>query len=149
MWSESADGAIQVWFLYHSLVIYCHTSMWPTQRLDESFDHDASTVAHCCSLILERVNNMLNRGEFARRLIVFPLFLAGFFSAMPLEKARAHDLLRLMERASIGNNSRATRRWLQRLFGDQDMAQQAGVPLAVDWIQKIQEQDFCIVHCGF
>lgn len=123
--------------------------MWPTQRLDESFDHDADAVARCCSLVLERTNAMLNRGEFARRLVVFPLFLAGFFSVVPTEKARAHDLLRLLERASIGNNSRATRRWLQRLFGDQDMAQQMGMPLAVDWIQKIQEQDFCIVHCGF
>ena len=123
--------------------------MWPTQRYDEAFSHDAGTVAQCCSSILERVNNMLNRGEYARRLVVFPLFLAGFFAIQPLEKTRAHDLLQLMERASIGNNSRATRRWMQRLFGDQALAQDIGLPLSVDWIQKIQEQDFCIVHCGF
>jgi len=125
--------------------------MWPSQCADAGYAYDADAVARCCSEILSRASQIIARQQWTRRYIVFPIFLAGIFTAYFPERKTAMDLLRAMELTSIGSNTRATRKWLERIWADEQQTGSAalGRPTHGNWVQMINDVgDFSMVHLG-
>ena len=129
-------------------MIFSHTSMWPSQRLDTGPEFD-SEIALCVSEILRTANAVVNAGRLEHRFMIFPLFMAGFASMDGNQKMMALDLISTMERHSIGSNTRATRHALQIIYEEQTRRfMHTGHSLDVNWTDVMVEQGLLVVNFG-
>ena len=134
--------------LYGACIIYSHTSMWPTQRLDTGPEFDVE-ISQAVSEILHTAGNIVDTGRFEVRSIIFPLFMAGFASIDDHQKSLAMDLITIMEKEKIGGNTAATRNALQVVYERQKQRfMHTGHSLDVDWIEVIAELGVRILDFG-
>lgn len=134
--------------LYRACIIYSHTSMWSTQRLDTSPDYDTE-IAVASNQILQMTNRILEDGRLDCRFLVFPCFMAGYASTVGDLKLNALELIGRMDRVSIGRNTAATKTALARVYEKQnERFMTTGQSLDVDWMDVIGEQNMLIVNFG-
>lgn len=134
--------------LYRACLIYSHTSMWPSQRLDTGPGFD-DEIAVSASEILTIAQKIVNTGRLESRFIVFPLFLAGFATSDGSQKMLAMDLIQQLEEKSIGGNTTATRKALSILYERQTHRfLMSGQDRDVDYLEVMLEQGLQVVNFG-
>ena len=134
--------------LYRACMIFSHTSMWPSQRLDTGPDFDAE-IGQCVVEILQTAEGVVNAGRLELRFMIFPLFMAGFASADGNQKMMALDMISTMEKKSIGSNTTATRHALQIVYEQQTQRfMHTGHSLDVNWSDVMVEQGLQVVNFG-
>ncbi|ERF75071.1 hypothetical protein EPUS_04853 [Endocarpon pusillum Z07020] len=134
--------------LYRACLIYSHTSMWPSQRLDSGPECDHE-IAESVSEILRIGNRVVSSEQYHRRFIIFPLFMAGFASIDGNEKMLALELISSMEKRSIGSNTTATRHALQIVYEQQTQRfMLTGQSSDVNWSDIMLEQGLQVVNFG-
>ncbi|RMZ92691.1 hypothetical protein DV736_g66, partial [Chaetothyriales sp. CBS 134916] len=134
--------------LYRACIIYSHTSMWPTQRLDTTPEYDTE-IAVASNQILSISSRIINEGRADCRFLIFPMFMAGYAAMDGGPKAAAMDLIGQMENHSIGRNTSATKKVLKLLYEKQrERFMMTGQSLDVDWMDVVGEQQMLIVNFG-
>ncbi|OAP62188.1 hypothetical protein AYL99_04391 [Fonsecaea erecta] len=134
--------------LYRACIIYSHTSIWPGQRLETSPDYDTE-IAVASSQILQMTSKALAEDRSYCRYLVFPVFMAGFVATDGAHRMHAVDLLREMEKSSIGRNTTTTRKVLAAVYEKQnERFMNTGQSLDVDWMHVMVEEDLMIVNFG-
>ena len=143
--NEMLQGASS---LYQACLLYSHTSMWPTQRLDTGPDFE-DEIAQCVSEILHIATSIISTGRLDLRFIVFPLFMAGVASSSGAEKMQALDMISSMEKEVIGSNTTSTRHVLQVVYERQTQRfMNVGHSLDVCWKLIMIEQGMQVVNFG-
>ena len=142
--------------------------MFPTQPLHHQSSADGHSLAASASTILSIAASALAptpHRRLERRFLVFPLFLAGVALAVtrtaipPVGHGsgtagadQALELLRVMESESVGRNTGATRRVLQRVMEaceDVYARKDTGAPsVAVDWFAVAERLNVEVIHFG-
>ena len=103
-------------------------------------------VSQCASEIIKVATGTVRRQQYEHDFVLFPLFMAGFATLSAVEKIQAHDLMRAMERESIGINKRATRKLLEAVYERQNERQvTVGHYVDVDWIHVMRESRLQVV----
>ncbi len=134
--------------LYRACIIYSHTSMWPGQRLESSPDYDTE-IAVASNQIIHMTRKALAEERSYCRYLVFPVFMAGFASTDGHQRMQALDLIRTLEKDSIGRNTTATRKALAAVYEKQnERFMNTGQSLDVDWMTVMKEQDLMVVNFG-
>lgn len=134
--------------LYQTCMIYSHTSMWPTQRLDDGPDFDGE-IAECTTKIFQIAERVVSQRRLHSRFIVFPLFMAGVSSHSGAQKKHAIDLIASMENEELGANTSAARRLLQTIYQRQtERFMQVGHSLDVCWMDVMAEQGTQMLNFG-
>lgn len=134
--------------LYRACIIYSHTSMWSTQRVDTSPDYDTE-IAVASNQILHMTQRVLAEGRVDSRFLVFPCFMAGYASAGGEMKMNALELINRMVRVSIGKNTAATREALAMVYEKQnERFMTTGQSLDVDWMDVIKQENMTVVNFG-
>lgn len=134
--------------LYRACILFSHTSMWPGQRLDTSPDYDTE-IAVASNQILQMTMKAHAEGRFHCRYLVFPVFMAGYCSTDGTQRMQALDLIRAMEKNSIGRNTTITRRALAAVYEKQnERFMNTGQSLDVDWMQVMAERDLMVINFG-
>jgi hypothetical protein len=134
--------------LYRACIIYSHTSMWPGQRLETSPDYDTE-IAVASNQVLQMTRKALAEDRSDCRYLVFPAFIAGFVATDGAQRMNALDLLRGMEKKSIGRNTSATRKALAAVYENQnERFMNTGQSLDVDWMEVMTEKDLMVVNFG-
>ena len=134
--------------LYRACMIFSHTSMWPSQRLDTGPEFDVE-IGQCVAEILQTAEGIVNAGRLELRFVIFPLFLAGFASTDGNQKMMALDMISRMEKKSIGSNTTATRHALQIVYEQQTQRfMHTGHSLDVDWSDIMVAQGLQVVNFG-
>jgi Fungal specific transcription factor domain len=134
--------------LYRACIIFSHTSMWPSQRLDTGPEFDTE-IGQCVAEILHTAEGVVTSGRLELRFIIFPLFMAGFASADGGQKMTALDMISTMEKKSIGSNTTATRHALQIVYEQQTQRfMHTGHSLDVNWSDIMVEQGLQVVNFG-
>lgn len=134
--------------LYRACIIYSHTSMWPGQRLETSPDYDTE-IAVASKQILQMTRKALDEERSDCRYLVLPVFIAGFASTNGGQRTQALDLIRQMEKDSIGRNTAVTRKALSTVYEKQnERFMNTGQSLDVDWMEVMMEQDLMVVNFG-
>jgi hypothetical protein len=134
--------------LYRACIIFSHTSMWPSQRLDTGPEFDVE-IGQCVSEILHIAEGIVNAGRLELRFMIFPLFMAGFASTDGSQKMMALDMISTMEKKSIGSNTTATRHALQIVYEQQTQRfMHTGHSLDVNWSDIMVEQGLQVVNFG-
>ena len=154
----------QSFALYRALLIYSHTSMYPTQRLHHP-SHTIHEVSRSAGEILRLGREIVGSGHTERKFIVFPLFMAGFANRHKTERDEILALIKNMEVDSIGRNGVATRQLLEVVYERQDKRRgelrrerkREGLNAAadhsgegaedVDWVGMIAELGLQVVNC--
>jgi Fungal specific transcription factor domain len=134
--------------LYRACIIYSHTSMWSTQRLDTSPDYDTE-IAVASNQILQMTSRILANGRLDCRFLVFPCFMAGYASTVGDLKRTALELIGKMDSGSVGRNTAATKEALRRVYEKQnERFMGTGQSLDVDWMDVMGEGGLLIVNFG-
>lgn len=134
--------------LYRACLIYSHTSMWPSQRLDTGPEYDCE-IAQCVSEVLRIGDRIVTNEQYHLRFIIFPLFMSGVASTDGNEKMLALELISSMEKESIGSNTTATRHALQVIYEQQTQRfMHTGQSLDVNWSDIMLEQGLQVVNFG-
>ena len=134
--------------LYRACIIYSHTSMWSTQRLETPPEYDTE-ISVAANQILAATSRLLDQGLADARFLIFPTFMAGFACHDGGQKILALELLERMAQNSIGRNTAATRRALERVYHRQnERFMSTGQSLDVDWLNVIREENIMIVNFG-
>jgi hypothetical protein len=134
--------------LYRACIIFSHTSMWPSQRMDTGPEFDAE-IGQCVSDILHTAEGVVTSGRLELRFMIFPLFMAGFASTDGTQKRMALDMISTMEQKSIGSNTTATRHALQIVYERQTQRfMHTGHSLDVNWSDIMVEQGLQVVNFG-
>ena len=103
-------------------------------------------ISQCASEIIKVATGTVRRQQYEHDFVLFPLFMAGFATSSAAEKIQAHDLMRAMERESIGTNKRATRKLLEAVYERQNERQTTvGHSVEVDWIHVMRESQLQVV----
>lgn len=135
--------------LYRACIIYSHTSMWPGQRLETSPDYDTE-IAVASNQILHMTRQALAEDRPDCRYFIFPTFMAGYASTDGSQRMHAMDLIRSMEKTSIGRNTTVTRRALAAVYEEQNQRfMNTGQSLDVDWMEVMIERNLMVVNFGF
>lgn len=139
---------IQAYVMYYACIIYSHTSMFATQRIEIGPGNELE-ISQSARKILRFAHEKITSGHLEQRSLVFPLFMAGFASTDAEDKTLAVDLIRQMEKDSISGNTRATRELLEVVYERQDASfSRLGHSLDVDWIQVMLERGLKVVAIG-
>jgi len=134
--------------LYRACIIYSHTSMWPGQRLETSPDYDTEILV-ASNQILQMTRKALAEDRSDCRYLVFPVFVAGFVATDGGQRMSSLDLLRVMEKKSIGQNTGTTRRALAAVYEKQnEQFMNTGQSLDVDWMEVMADRDLMVVNFG-
>jgi len=134
--------------LYRACIIYSHASMWPGQRLETSPDYNTELVV-ASSQILQMTRKALAEDRSDCRYLVFPVFVAGFVASDGAQRMNALDLLRAMEKNSIGRNTTAARKALAAVYEDQnERFMNTGQSLDVDWMEVMTKRNLTVVNFG-
>ena len=134
--------------LYRGCLIFSHTSIWPSQRLDTGPEFEAE-ISQCVAEILQTAEGVVNAGRLELRSMIFPLFMAGFASTDGNQKMKALDMISTMEKKSIGSNTTATRHALQIVYEQQTQRfMHTGHSLDVNWSDVMVEQGLQVVNFG-
>ena len=135
--------------LYQASIIYSRSSMWPSQRAEDSAS-DETQLGQCISGILELSQHYIQTNRPHLRFVVFPLFLAGFASNMAEQKMLALQLIKSFESHSAGRNTTTIRKLLQVVFQRQRQSlTDFGTPWTVDWTEVMREERLEVVNFGF
>lgn len=133
------------------MTIYSRTSMFPGQGLlpsanQAAFAADTNTrVSHILTLTV----SIMATGDFDRREVVFPVFMAGVATTNPNAKAKAIELLKSYESHGIGQNTSVVRRLLVGVCEEQNRRVSGGRRMEeVDWIRFGRERGMSVVNCG-
>lgn len=134
--------------LYRACIIYSHASMWPGQRLETSPDYDME-IRVASNQILQMTRKALAEDRSDCRYLVFPVFMAGFVATDGAHRMNALDLLRTMEKDSIGRNTTAARQALAAVYEKQnEQFMNTGQSLDVDWMEVMAERNLMVVNFG-
>ncbi|KAK5195713.1 hypothetical protein LTR92_004654 [Exophiala xenobiotica] len=134
--------------LYRACIIFSHTSMWPGQRLETSPDYDTE-IAVASNQILQMARKAQSEDRWHCRYLVFPVFMAGVVSTDGAQRMQALDLIRAMEKTSIGRNTTVTRKALAAVYESQnERFMNTGQSLDVDWMQVMAERNLLVVNFG-
>lgn len=124
--------------LYRACVIYTHTSMFPEQLNDGM--PDEQQINTCSREIIEAARVVLSEKSYEIRLVVFPLFMAGFATRDRGEKQMALDLLLAVEQQESIGSTESVRILLQKLYEKQRSAtMETGNANSVDWIEEVEK----------
>lgn len=135
--------------LYRACIIYSHTSMWSTQRVETPPEYDTE-ISVAANQILAATARLLDQGLGDARFLVFPTFIAGFACHDGAQKILALELIDRLDKASIGRNTAAARKALERIYQRQnDRFMTTGQSLDVDWVDVLQQEQITIVNFGF
>ena len=134
--------------LYRACIIFSHTSMWRSQRLDTGSEIDPE-IATCVSEILTTAQRIVDEDQLTSRFVVIPLFMAGFASADGSQKMMALELIQRLEEKSIGSNTTATRRALGIVYERQTSRfMVSGQDRDICWRDVMMEQGLQVVNFG-
>lgn len=134
--------------LYRACIIYSHTSMWPGQRLDTSPHYDTE-IAVASKQILRMTREALRKDRAGCGWMVFPVFMASVAITDGGQRMLALEILRAIERTSIGRNTANTRRALAVVYEKQNEPFMiTGQSLNVDWLEIMIEHDLMVVNFG-
>lgn len=134
--------------LYLACLVYSHTSMWSSQRIDTGTKFD-DEIARAASQIITTAERVIRANCLNLRFIVFPLFMAGYASTDSSQKTRTLDLILRTEESTIGTSTLTTRRTLQIVYERQEERfRDSGHSLEVSWIDVMVEQGLQVVNFG-
>lgn len=134
--------------LYRACIIYSHTSMWSTQRLETPPEYDTE-ISVAANQILAATARLLDQAQTDARFLVFPTFIAGFACHDGGQKILALELIDRLDKTSIGRNTGAARKALERIYQRQnERFMTTGQSLDVDWLDVLQEERITIVNFG-
>jgi hypothetical protein len=135
--------------LYRASIIYSHTSMWSTQRVETPPEYDTE-IAVAANQILSATTRLLDQGYTDARFLVFPTFLAGFACHDGAQKILALELIERLDRGhSVGRNTGAVRRALELIYKRQnERFMTTGQSLDVDWLDVFKEEGISVVNFG-
>ena len=126
--------------LHRACIIYSHTSMWSTQRLEMN-QEDNGTVSQAAREIRQLAQEIGDQGFIERKFMVFPLFMAGIASKADHEQEHVLELISMFEQQAIGKVMAATRHLLSIVFERQKASVMMGMDaFAVDWINTVSER---------
>lgn len=126
--------------LYHACIIYSYTSMWPRQRLCMG-DKPIPELSESICKILQLGREITANGFNQRKFMVFPIFMAGIATRNSPDQQLALQILKLLERNSIGKVMMATRQILEIVYEERrEVAMQGGHPMMVDWVNTVAER---------
>ncbi|QIX00250.1 hypothetical protein AMS68_005767 [Peltaster fructicola] len=137
--------------LYHSVIIYTRTSMYPGQRVYQARNQIALTAdtEWRVDIILSVANQMVIEHTFDQRFIVFPIFMAGYVTKQSDLKVLAMDLLNAFEGSGIEKNTATTRKLLRAVCEEQSHSIGAGRHAEeVDWMRVSIDRGLRIINCG-
>ena len=127
--------------------LYLHTSMYPGQRLHAT-RYREEDACHC-SFILSTAAKAVASRDIHNHHMVTAIFLAGYVTMIPQEKALAIKLLRAMESAGISRSVSRSMELLQFVQKEQLARQLSGrCPEEVDWLQVAQEKGIKSINFG-
>lgn len=125
--------------------------MFPHQRslpLAAQSDIFADTERRILS-ILHLATAYLETGQLHHRFIIFPLFIAGFATALPDVKVQVLNLVKAFEGSAVGGNTYTTRRLLSTVLEEQRrVVGEGGRMEDVDWLRVARERGLGVVNCG-
>ena len=124
--------------------------MWPNQRSDLDPAQYETELGFAIQGVLKLAKDLVQSDQLSQRVAVFALFLVGWASTSAEDKKLALELLLNFERESIGCNTSATRKLLERCYALQvKSAQDKGHSLDVDWIAVANSLKYNdLVHVG-
>ena len=126
--------------LHRACIVYSHTSMWSTQRLEMTLE-DTERVTQAAHEIRELAREISEQGFIERKFMVFPLFMAGIASKAEYEQEQVLKLISAFERQAIGKVMAATRHLLGIVIETQRASVMMGMDaFAVDWINTVSER---------
>ena len=134
---------------FHCCLLFVHTSMWSTQRLETGELPAFETDEHASS-IFDIAKEALQQKCHNPGAMVIPILVAGVTSSTSSLKAVALDLLLAIERITADNNGdegniAATRTLMQTVYQRQaESFMQRGHCLDVDWVQIMVAEGFKI-----
>ncbi|KAL9101362.1 MAG: hypothetical protein Q9163_003363 [Psora crenata] len=105
--------------LYRALLIYSHTSMYPTQHLHHP-SHTIDEVSRAAAEIIELCREIVASGHVERKFTMFPLLMAGFVNKSQAERKEILRLFRRLEEDSIGRNLLSARQLLEIVYEKQE-----------------------------
>jgi hypothetical protein len=118
--------------------------MYPGQLFDPPPNYQIQ-VSKCSQEIIETVKKIIARKRFELRVIVFPLFMAGYSTVDQAEKSTAVDLIKRQEQYSYGGSAAGVRRLLEIVCEKQATARDFKT---VDWIEEMRMSGQRLVMCG-
>lgn len=134
----------QSYLLVRACILYVYTSMYPGQLFDPPHNYEIQ-VSKCAREIIEAVKNIISKERFELRVIVFPLFMAGYSTMDPAEKSAALDLMRKQEQHSYGGSTAGVRKLLETVCEKQATARDFK---NIDWIEEMRMSGQRLVMCG-
>lgn len=143
--SHNPTNPPQSFALYRALLIYSHTSMYPSQRPLHPPRHTPE-ISQSADEIVRLAREIVRHGHLERKFIVFPLFMAGSVSHTPRQREEILALVERMEQDSVGRNMVAARVLLGICFERQGRGGGAGAG-GVDWVGVIAELGLRVVNC--
>ncbi|KAI9832370.1 MAG: hypothetical protein M1819_004358 [Sarea resinae] len=131
--------------LYRVCLIYSHTSMWSSQRLDTDGDAKGE-IDRCVSELLRQAQFVVDRQRYEFKWIICALFMAGFAASSTEKKMLALDLIRSLENEDVGRNAMIARYLLQEVHERQNQNFVAfGHSFHVDWMDVMAGTDLRII----
>ncbi|KAJ8604672.1 hypothetical protein MRB53_041704 [Persea americana] len=138
--------------MLNTAILYSRTSMYQEQRIFTYQQTHESTTAdneRRISAILELASSLIAAKQYERRLIIFPIFIAGTATRQSDNKIRSLELIRAFERSGIGQNTRTVRRLLNLVFEEQSEAVRLGnLAESVEWMEVSKSRGLHISNCG-
>ncbi len=99
--------------------------------------------------VLMLATSLIDRRQFERRHVVFPVFLAGIATARPDIKVQALEIIKAFEDHGIGQNTYTTRSLLSAVYEEQRKAVLTGGRMEdVNWLTVAQERSLTVLNCG-
>lgn len=123
--------------------------MWPTQTSTNPLPPLVEAYAHS---ILSLGREIVIAGHLERKFVVFPLFMAGIFfsssfsSEFAANRAETVQLLRDLERKTMGKVANASRLLLELVYEKADRGKVTATGL-VDWVGLVKDKGLQVVNC--
>lgn len=125
--------------LYRACILYAHTSMFSGQLNDGIADEQQINTSSREIIEAARIVVRFEK-SYEIRIVVFPLFMAGFATKDPGEKQMVLDLLLAVQQQESRASTESARNLLQKLYEKQRSAMmETGNANSVDWIEEAKK----------
>lgn len=124
--------------------------MFPGQRrIREPSQYELQpNIEECIFSIMSIARAQLSSGQFERRHINFPLFMAGFATTQAEVKVQVLNIMKVYEGHGIGLNTYRTRQLLMVVGAEQVRATNMGGSMEdVDWLTVAKERNLTVLNC--
>ncbi|EAW11142.1 uncharacterized protein ACLA_088310 [Aspergillus clavatus NRRL 1] len=135
--------------LFHTSLLFSHTSLWPGQHLGREAASEEEIHHHAIAILNLAESTMARGKEIGRRFVTFPLFLAGSTVSSSDVKSMVLEMLSGLEAEEFGRNAATTRYILQVVYERQMQQSQDGGPVwGIDWTDLLAAHGLPLVTFG-